>query len=181
MGWVPPSVLGHHMIPRDKSETNQDNVCACVSMHALISMKQKWREQKFWGNGWLASPGAQLLNLDTNKFLEVAFLSHVVFCGCLVSSVPTAPKKYGFFELVYFQNLILSDPLWPRIERKFPWYIWSLQYLYMLASSHRTANLNKDVFFVLLDTSINSLWHYFSVKSVRHPWGLVVVSSGTSS
>jgi hypothetical protein len=42
----------------------------------------------------------------------------------------------------------------------------------MLASSHQTENLNRDVFLVLLDKLYNSLQHYFSLKSVRHLWGL---------
>ena len=47
--------------------------------HALISMKYKWWKWKFGGDGWWASPGAQLFRFDTWPIPEAALLSRMVF------------------------------------------------------------------------------------------------------
>ena len=75
---------------------------------------------------WLASYAAQLLLLTQATVPDAALLSHVVFQCVLVFSITTAPKKYGFFEPVYFQNLILHDSLLPESERTFPQHVWPL-------------------------------------------------------
>lgn len=128
---------------------------------------------------WPASCAAQLLLLTQATAPDVALLSHVVFQCMLVFPITIAPKKYGFFEPVYFQNLILHDSLLPESERTFPRHVRPLSYLYVWASGHWTANPNKVI--SCPPWCRNSIWCYFSLKSARHPWGLGIVSNGTSS
>lgn len=162
----------------------------CVSVHVhtytctpantceTYMVAVKVRGRRLTGISW----GLTMLGIDTSNsswnFLPLPYGS---FSGFLVCSVPIVPKKDSFFEPVYFQNLILGDLPLPGSKTEFSQYAWLLQYLYMLASSHQTTNLNKDVFLAFLDTLFNSLQHYFSPKSVRRPWGLGMVSNETSS
>lgn len=129
--------VGITWAPGIKLKLDQYNACvsvcarACTCVCVLVRTCGSIHETQLGAVGVWSSIGWHLLWLSYCSWHRRQCLMQLCwttwfFSACLVFSITIAPKKYGFFEPVYFQNLILHDSLLPESERTFAWHVWPL-------------------------------------------------------